>query len=85
MDDVARMIATKWIDVNGTPRELSGDPEFSNEAIRKLCSDHHIAYQPRPFRRQSKLGYVEAGNASIRLFVQRILKDEKHYRKTRNT
>jgi len=84
MDDVASMIEMKWIDDNGTPRELSGDPEFSNEAIRKLCSDHHIAYQPRPARRHNKLGSVEAVNASIRLFVQRILRVEQHYRKTRN-
>jgi len=84
MQDASQMISTRWFDVHGPPKHLSGDPEFNNETIHALCSTYDVLYDARPARRHNKIGSVESANAAIRLFVQRLLKDEQHYRKTRN-
>jgi len=84
MQDASQMISTRWFDVYGPPKHLSGDPEFNNETIHALCATYDIQYDDRPARRHSKIGSVESANSAIRLFVQRLLKDEQHYRKTRN-
>ena len=82
MNKTARMIAIKWFDVHGRPEKLSGDPEFNNESIKLLCAQHDVIYEPRPARRHNKIGSVESGIDTIRLFVQRLLRDEKHSRST---
>ena len=37
IEDASRMIKTRWFDVHGPPRIHSGDPEFDNRVIRRLC------------------------------------------------
>ena len=69
MSEVTKMISIKWFDVHGRPQTMSGDPEFDNETIRLLCSRFNVEYQPRPARRHNKIGSVESGNQTIRLFV----------------
>ena len=82
MNETARMITLKWFDVHGRPEKLSGDPEFNNEPINLLCAQHKVQFEARPARRHNKIGSVESGNDTIRLFVQRLLRDEKHSRST---
>ena len=55
MSDASRMIVTKWFDVHGPPEVLSGDPEFFNDEISKICAAHNIKYDPRPARRHNKI------------------------------
>ena len=85
MEDASRMIKTNWFDVNGPPRMLSSDPEFDNRVIRGLCTAAQVKYAARPARRHNKIGSVESANATIRLFVQRLLMDDEHHRKVRET
>ena len=79
MEDASWMIKTKWLDVNGPPRMLSGNPEFENRVIRDLCTAAQVKYAARPARRHNKIGSVESANATIRPFVQRLLMDNEHH------
>ncbi len=45
-----------------------------------MLTMHGTELEERPSRRHNKIGIVESRNNSIRLFVQRILKDSDYYR-----
>ena len=44
-----------------------------------------MEYAARPARRHNKIGSVESANATIRLFVQRLLMDDEHQSRARGT
>ena len=80
MNETASTIVTKWFDVHGRPKRLSGDPEFNNETITLIFAQNSVTYEARPARRHNKIGSVESGNDTIRLFVQRLLRDKQNSR-----
>ena len=85
VEDASRTIKTKWFDVNGPPQMLSGDLEFDNRVFRSLCTATEVQYATRPARRHIQIGSVESANATIRLFVQRLLMDDEHKSTVRGT
>ena len=85
MEDASRMIKTKLFHVHGPPPVLSGDPEFDNRIIRRLCADAEVEYAARPARMHYKIGSVESANATIRLFVQPLVMDDEHQSRARGT
>ena len=83
MEDAIRMIKTKWFDIHGAPASMSGDPEFNNTDTHAMCAEQNVKYEARPARRHNKIGTVESANSTVRLLVQRIQKDEAHFRTSR--
>jgi hypothetical protein len=64
-----------WLYIHGPPSECSGDPEFDNSTFRQYLSHDNISYKARPARRHNKTGFVESGNASIKILARRLALD----------
>ena len=64
---------------------LSGDLEFDNRVMCSLRTAAEVKYAARPARRHNKIRSVESGNATIRLFVQRLLMNNEHHSTVRET
>ncbi len=80
LDDAAAAFVKIWIDSHGPPKIVSGDREFVKSPFKKFLWDYGISLQERPARRHNKIGIVESKHNSIRLFVQRLLKDAEYWR-----
>ena len=85
MDVAGRLFEMYWINVNGPPEKVSADPEFDNQDFKFFTKKHNVQYNARPARRHNKMGAVESANFTLRILIQRILKDSEHYRETRGT
>ena len=80
LDDAAAAFSRIWIDSHGPPKIVSADREFFKSSFRTFLKDHLITLEERPARRHNKLGIVESRHRSLRLFVQRLLKDAEYWR-----
>ncbi len=83
MDLVANTFVNLWINSHGPPKFVSADREFSNPSFVSMLKKNGIRIEERPVRRHNKIGIVESGHASIRLFAERLLKDAEYYRLNR--
>ena len=71
----ASSIERCWFNVHGPPLSLAADPEFDSIAFRDFLHRYSCKFEGRPARRHNKMGIVERRNATVRLFVERLLHD----------
>lgn len=79
MDEAARQLEYTWINVHGAPKTVCGDLEFFNSTFFNALRYFGCAFQPRPARRNNKLGVVERKNSVLRITAQRIHHDAKFF------
>ncbi len=74
MDFATDAFRRMWIDSHGPPGIGSADPEFGP---LELCG---TKFESRLDRRHNKIGVLESTRNSLRLFVQRLVKDTERFK-----
>ncbi len=80
LDVAAAAFVKIWIDSHGPQKIVSADREFVKSPFKTFLRDYGISLQERPARRHNKIEIVESRHNSLRLFVQRLLKDAEYWR-----
>ncbi len=80
MDLASDAFRRMWVDSHGPPEFVSADPEFNNSTFVRALELHGTKFEPRPGRRHNKIGAVESRHNSLRLFVQRLVKDAERFK-----
>lgn len=73
MDIAVTAFCRVWIDIHGPP----------HQKFKGWLTEHSIKIEPRPVRRQNKIGIVESRHSRFRLICLRRHKDVQYYRSTR--
>ncbi len=80
MDFASDAFRRMWIDSHRPPGIVSADPEFNNSTLFGPVELRGTKFESRPARRRNKIGAVESRHNSLRLFVQRLIKDTERFK-----
>lgn len=64
-----------WIHNHGPPQNVTCDDEFNKEPWRVMLARHDIECQETPVRRKNKTGGVERAVPTVKVMMDRLLRD----------
>ena len=85
LDEAVRIAETEWFNVYGLPLTASTDPEFAKDPFLTFLKHYEVKFEPRPARRQNKIGIVESKNNILRTLTRRLMRDADYFNTTRGT
>ena len=85
LDEAVRIVETECFNVYGPPLTVSTDPEFAKDPFLPFLKHYKVKFEPRPARRQIRIGIVELKTNILRTLTRRVVKDADNFKTTRGT